>query len=216
MAAASIYDSQGRYDQSLSAATHAVVNARNCAEDSSAAHEQLGMAYLRHDNATEALRQAQLAITLDPSSSSAHNLLGYVNERVFNRFDLAEQEYRQAISLNNLNVRALVNLGLLLQKQNRDLNQAEDCFRKAVAADDDDWQAHLALAQLLYKNKDDRQAAEAQIRKAIELDPAEYCFTLRTGEHPCLLEGALCRCRKRISQSARTNWRHERSPSRLC
>lgn len=101
LAAAQVYDNQGRYDRSLEAAKRAVINDDN----SSAAHEQLGLAYLRSGNSSEALRQAQMAVTLDPQNSMAHNLLGYINEHNFSRYDLAEQEYHQALSLNALNVR---------------------------------------------------------------------------------------------------------------
>lgn len=168
LASAQVYDSQGRYDQSLEAAKRAVMNDDNSSE----AHEALGLASLRNNNPTEAMRQTLLAVTLDPANSMAHNWLGYINERNFNRADLAEQEYRKALSLNPLNVRALVNLGLLLEGQGRDIPQAEDCFRKAIAADGDDWQAHLCLSDLLLEKKKDLAGAEKEVRKAIELDPS--------------------------------------------
>jgi tetratricopeptide (TPR) repeat protein len=69
-------------------------------------------------------------------------------------------------------VRALVNLGLLIEGQGRDIPQAEDCFRKAIAADGDDWQAHLCLSDLLLEKKKDLAGAEKEVRKAIELDPS--------------------------------------------
>jgi Tfp pilus assembly protein PilF len=166
LAAAQVYDSQGRYDKSLEASKRAVLNDDNSSE----AHEQLGLAYLRNNYGTEALRQAQLAVTKDPQNSMAHNLLAFINEHN-NHNDLAEQEYREALSLNAVNVRALVNLGLLLQKQNRDSQQAEDCFRKAISADADDWQAHMALAKLLYRKKD-YAASEEEIKKAVASEPS--------------------------------------------
>jgi tetratricopeptide (TPR) repeat protein len=168
LASAKVYDSQGRYDQSLESAKRAVVNDDN----SSQAHEALGLASLRNNNPNEAMRQTNIAITLDPANSMAHNLLGYINERNFSRADLAEQEYRKALSLNPLNVRALVNLGLLIEDQGRDIPQAEDCFRKAIAADGDDWQAHLCLSDLLLLKKNDPVGAEKEVRKVIELDPS--------------------------------------------
>ena len=172
LASAKIYDSQGRFDQALESAKRAVVNDANSSE----AHEALGLASFRSNNPNEALRQTQIAVTLDPDNSMAHNLLGYVNEHSFNRSDLAEQEYRRSLSLNNLNVRALVNLGLLLESQNRDMAQAEDCFRKAIAADSDDWQAHLSLAGLLFRKKGDLAGAEKEIRRAVELDPSNQAI----------------------------------------
>src|SRR5262249_51369238 len=76
LAAATVYDSQGRYGLAFESAKRAVINDSN----SSQAHELLGKACQRSATADEALRQAQIAITLDPSSSTAHNLLGYINE----------------------------------------------------------------------------------------------------------------------------------------
>ncbi|PWU01565.1 MAG: hypothetical protein C5B53_02725 [Candidatus Melainabacteria bacterium] len=168
LAAATVYDSQGRYDLAFESAKRAVINDAN----SSQAHELLGRACLRSATADEALRQAQIAITLDPSSSTAHNLLGYINEHNFKRNDLAEQEYRRALSLNNLNVEAMINLGLLLDSQNRQLDEAGSLFKKAVESDADDWKARLCLGQYLYRRKSDAAGGEAEVRKALELDPA--------------------------------------------
>jgi tetratricopeptide (TPR) repeat protein len=168
LALAKVYDNQGRFDKFLEAAKRAVVNDSNSSE----AHEQLGLAYLRGNNATEALRQLQLAVTLDPENSMAHNWLGYIDQHNFNHSDQAEQEYRRALSLNSLNVRALVNLGLLLQNQSHDFEQAKNCFERAVQADGDDWQAHLALGKILCQYKKDYATAEQEISKAIALDPS--------------------------------------------
>jgi protein O-mannosyl-transferase len=168
LAAANVFDSQGRYDKALEAAKQATRNDDN----SSAAHEQLGLAYLRSNNSAEALRQTQIAITLDPQNSMAHNLLGYINEHSKSSYDTAEQEYRSALSLNAVNVRALVNLGLLLERQNRETAQAEECFRKAIGANADDWEAHLALAKLLYLKKQDYAGAESEVRQALKIEPA--------------------------------------------
>ncbi|MBI4533761.1 MAG: tetratricopeptide repeat protein [Candidatus Melainabacteria bacterium] len=165
---ADVYDSQGRCLESLEAAKRSVINDK----DSSRAHERLGRAYLRTGLPTDALRQAQVAVTLDPGNSLAHNLLGYIQEHKFNRIDQAEQEYRKALEINSLNVRALVNFGLLLESQGLNLDQAEAYFRKAVESDQDDWEAHFALAHLLYKHRSNFAEAEQEIRKAIELDPA--------------------------------------------
>jgi len=168
LAAANVYDDQGRYDMAFESAKRAVVNDDN----SSQAHEVLGSEYLRCDMAEEALRQAQIAVTLDPSSSTSHNLLGFINEHKFQRNDLAEQEYRRALNLNSLNVKAMINLGLLLESENRQLDEVGMLFRKAQEADADDWQAHLALARFLFYKKADRTAAEIEMRKALGLYPA--------------------------------------------
>ncbi len=171
LVAAEIYDSQGRYDKSFESAKRAVLNSDGSGINSAGAHEQLALAYLRNNDPTEALRQIQTAVSLDPTSSTAHNLLGYINEHGFNRDDLAEQEYRRALAANAANVRALVNLGQVLQKQSPRSQEAEQCFRKAIEADADDWQAHLAMAQI-YVRKGEQPSAEQEVRQALALEPA--------------------------------------------
>jgi len=165
---AELYDLQGRSKEMLSAARRAVLND----ESSSKGRELLSLASLRDGSVEEAVRQVQMAITLDPLNSTAHNLLGYINEHKFNRVDQAEQEYRKALEINSVNTRALVNLGLLLEKHRGDLTESETLFRKAVESDVDDWEAHLSLGHLLYARKGKVEEAEKEIRKAIELAPA--------------------------------------------
>lgn len=165
---AQLYDQQGRYKEMLDAARRAVLND----DSSSRGRELLSLADLRAGNVEESLRQVQMAITLDPFNSMAHNLLGYINEHKFNRVDQAEQEYRKALELNNLNTRALVNLGLLLEKHGRDKAESEALFRKAIESDGDDWEAHLSLGHLLYATSGKLEEAEKEIRRAIELAPA--------------------------------------------
>lgn len=165
---AQLYDQQGRRKEMLDAARRAVLND----ESSSRGRELLSLADLRAGNVEESLRQVQMAISLDPFNSMAHNLLGYINEHKFNRVDQAEQEYRKALELNNLNTRALVNLGLLLEKHGRDKAESEALFRKAIESDGDDWEARLSLGHLLYETSGKLAEAEKEIRRAIELAPA--------------------------------------------
>ncbi len=161
---ADVLDMQGRYSESLEAAKRAVRND----EESARAREKLARAYHRVSQSDEALRQAQKAVTLDPENSSAHYLLGRINEKNFNHVDLAEQEYRKALALNGLNGPALLGLAHVLERQGRDVQ--EGFIRKALAADEDDAEAHLELGRLFLKQgKVDE--AEKQVRKAISTDP---------------------------------------------
>lgn len=163
---AHLLDSQGRYQEMMTAARQAVLNDK----DSSRAKEALGLAYYRLGDANEALRQVQMAVALDPFNSMARTLLGYINEHKLNRVDVAEQEYRKALDLNNLNTRALVNLGTLLDSQGK-TQEAQKLFEKAIESDADDYQAHLALGHLLYRDKKDLLGAEKEIRTAMRLAP---------------------------------------------
>lgn len=163
-----LYDNQGRFKEMLEAARRAVVND----QESSRGREALSMANLRNGNTEEAVRQVQMAVTLDPFNSMAHNLLGYINETKFIKIDQAEKEYRKALELNALNTRALVNLGQLIEKHSRNYDEAESLFKKAIESDEDDWEAHMALGHLLYADKNQPAEAEKEIRRAIELAPA--------------------------------------------
>lgn len=165
---AKLYDNQTRFKEMFDNARRAVVNDT----ESSRGREVLAMANLRLNNTDEALRQVQMAITLDPLNSEAHNLLGYINEFKFSKVDQAEKEYRKALELNRLNTRALVNLGQLLERHRENYKEAEALYKEAIASDDDDAEAHRALGHLLYAIKGDYTGAEKEIRKAIELSPA--------------------------------------------
>lgn len=166
LVAADVYDAQGRYAEALEAAKHAVRND----DDSSQAHERLARAYMRTSVPEEALRQAQRSVTIDPENSMGHFLLGKVNERAFNRIDLAEQQYRKALELNSLNGPALLGMANLLQRQGKDAEQVESLIKKALEADENDAEARLAMGRI-HLEKKQVEAAEKEIRKAIEYDP---------------------------------------------
>lgn len=162
-----IYDAQGRYREALESAKRGVLNGVN----SSQAHSNLARAYMRGGSTEDALRQAQASVTIDPSNSMAHFNLGAINERLLNKIDVAEQEYKKALELNSLNVRALVAMASLNQMQGRSPEEAIQLLQKALAAQSDDWQAHLEMSRLLFHSKNDPKSAEAQLRKTVELNP---------------------------------------------
>lgn len=164
---ADVYDTQNRFDYALAAAKRAVYNG----EKEAKTHVRLARAYYRLDNHAEALRQAEIAVSLDPENSMAHYWLGYINQMVHHRLDLAEQEYRRALELDGLNGRAMVSLGMLLQDQGRELDTVGEMYKKAIAANDDDWEARWELAKYYVKQKKDYKAAEEEIRKATKTNP---------------------------------------------
>lgn len=203
-----VLDAQGRYNEALEAAKRGTLND----DDSSESHEKLGRAYFRLGYVDEALRQMQKSITLDPSNSMAHNLLGYINERKLNRTDLAEQEYRKALELNPLNLRAMINLGKLLEGQGRETDATETLFRKAIESDADDWEARLALGQFLQNKKGKYAEAETQIRKGIELAPSNGVLHSELGNSlaadKARLDDAEAEYRKGIELSPSSGYAH--------
>lgn len=163
---ADVLDLQGRFPEALEAAKKAVRND----EESSRAREKLARAYTRVSDPEEALRQAQKAVTLDPENSMAHYLLARINDRNFNRVDLAEQEYRKALALNNLNGPAWLGLARVVSRQGHSDEEVEPLLRKAIQADEDDAEARLELARLLLR-KGEFPESEKQIRKGIASAP---------------------------------------------
>lgn len=165
--ASDIFDEQGRFFESLEAAKKAVINA----DSSSEARYRLGRASLRTGAKEEALRQIRTAISLDPENSMAYNWLGFVNEHELFKSDEAQQNYRKAVELDPLNVRALVNLGLSLERQAQ-VDEAEKLFKKALEADSDDWEAQLSLGCLHFYRKNQPAEGIKALRNAVRLDPA--------------------------------------------
>jgi tetratricopeptide (TPR) repeat protein/uncharacterized caspase-like protein len=166
LVSADVYDAQDRFDQALTAAKRAVYNG----EKEAKTHVRLARAWFRKGNYDEALRQAEIAVSLDPDNSMAHYWLGYINQVVHHRLDLAEQEYRQALELDGLNGRAMVSLGRLLADQGRELDTIDQYYRKAIAANDDDWEARWELAKYLVRRKNYKEA-EQEVRRATKTNP---------------------------------------------
>ena len=166
LTSADVYDLQGRFAEALESAKKAVLND----DESARAREKLARGYFRLSQPDEALRQAQKAVTLDPENSMAHYLLGRINEKNFNRVDLAEQEYKRALELNSLNGPASLGLARVLLRQGRPLEEVEPVVRKALEADEDDAEARLELSRLVQK-KGELTQAESQLRKAVATDP---------------------------------------------
>ena len=165
LVAADVYDAQARFLDAYESAKKAVLNDGESAEG----REKLARAYMRMDNIDEAMRQAQKAVTLDPESSMAYYLMAYINEKYLNRADQAEQLYRKALELNNLNGKAYMGLAGLLSKQGKN-DLCESFIRKALEADADDADARLALARILLVRKD-YKGAEQELGKGIAVSP---------------------------------------------
>jgi len=99
--------------------------------DSATSYYQLGLRYLRADEADAAVGALQQAIALQPGDASAHLFLGlaYTSLGVHAK---AEAAYRRAIALSPTNPRAYNYLGLVYQQQRR-YRQALTAYRQAIA-----------------------------------------------------------------------------------
>ncbi len=90
----------------------------------------LSGAYLREGQLTEAYKNAQKAVIVDPSSSNAHYMQALVYQRL-GEMDDADASYRRAISLDGRNPVALNAYGSFLCNQQR-YDDADVHFRQAL------------------------------------------------------------------------------------
>lgn len=118
-------------------------------------HYNLGIAYGKSGDFTNAEPHYREALRLLPDYPEVHNNLGNLLLRA-GRLGEAEEHFIEAITLMPELASAHNNLGIVHQKQNR-VTEAIACFRKAVQSDTNYWQAHfnLAMASLSQGSKDE-------------------------------------------------------------
>ena len=99
--------------------------------DSATSYYQLGLRYLRNDEADAAVTALRRAITMQPGHDAAHLFLGLAYTSLGTYAD-AEVEYRRAIALRPTNPEAYNYLGLVYYQQQR-YRQALSAYRQAIA-----------------------------------------------------------------------------------
>lgn len=122
---------------------------------------------------SEALKAARRALELDPQSSSAHGVLGFLYDRMAERdgrmLARAVLHYRRAIQLNPNNAGLHNNLGNALVHQGK-LEEAEAEFRQAIRLRPDYAEPHYNLGNLLL-GQGRVDEAITQFREAIRFRP---------------------------------------------
>ena len=99
--------------------------------DSATSYYQLGLRYLRNDEAAAAVTALRRAVTMQPGHDAAHLFLGLAYTSLGTYAD-AEVEYRRAIALRPTNPEAYNYLGLVYYQQQR-YRQALSAYRQAIA-----------------------------------------------------------------------------------
>ena len=99
--------------------------------DSATSYYQLGLRYLRNDEADAAVTALRRAVTMQPGHDAAHLFLGLAYTSLGTYTD-AEVEYRRAIALRPTNPEAYNYLGLVYYQQQR-YRQALSAYRQAIA-----------------------------------------------------------------------------------
>jgi len=123
---------------------------------------------LAESNPDKAIIQLNEAVTLNPNSSKAHNLLGiaYFQKKDYR---LAIKEYEKAIKLDPSYAQAYNNLGsacFMLGENSR----AEEMFMKAISLSPDLISPHYGLGTLLALQGKVEESSH-YFNKGIELDP---------------------------------------------
>jgi len=107
-------------------------------------HYNLGIAYGKSGDNTNAEHHYREALRLLPDYPEVHNNLGNLLLHA-GRLGEAEEQFTEAIKLMPELATAHSNLGIIRQKENR-MPEAIACFRKAVEYNTNYWQAHFNLA----------------------------------------------------------------------
>ncbi|WP_455197511.1 type IV pilus biogenesis/stability protein PilW [Kaarinaea lacus] len=131
---------------------------------------QLGVGYFEQGNFEVALEKLEKAIEVKPDYGPAHSAIALVYERM-QKYDMADQHYREAIRLSPENGGIYNNYGVFLCNRNRP-EDAEKYFLKAVKI------PLYNTPELAYENAGacarrvpDTEKAETYLNKALELNP---------------------------------------------
>jgi tetratricopeptide (TPR) repeat protein len=135
---------------------------------STAAHNNLGNAFLEQDKVIEAIASFRQAIMLNPKNSGAHNNLGNALSKQ-GKLDEAIASYRQAIMLDPKDAFPHNNLGSTLSDQGK-LDEAIASYRQAITLDPKYAPPHFNLGRALHKQGKVDEAI-ASYRQATKLDP---------------------------------------------
>jgi len=137
---ASCHLEMGQWERATAAAKEAL--ARGI--ESSALHQDLGVAALRQGNPVDAEREFRLALALDEANVVAHHRLGDAL-RAQRRDEEAARAYRRALALNPRYVFAWNGLGMSLARGGKD-DEALQAFRKVVELDPKEPRGFFNLA----------------------------------------------------------------------
>ena len=137
-------------------------------DDSMLAHLRRGDAYRRRGELTEALRDLQQAVALDPSAPAPVELSGDVNAAM-GRYDQAAEDYKVFILLDDRSPRVLYKLGLA-HYRNGQVDQAIAALKEALALNGQFAEAYYLLGVCLRERSNVEDARQA-LTRALELSP---------------------------------------------
>lgn len=129
----------------------------------------LASSYFENGQYTVALDEVKRVLQIDPSFGDAYNLNGMVH-MALGEAQVAEANFKRAISLNPRDANAMHNLGWLQCEQRR-YGEAVQSFQSALAVPGYPERARTLLTQGICEARSgDRRAAEATLMRSYELD----------------------------------------------
>jgi tetratricopeptide (TPR) repeat protein len=162
-------EKMGEYDKAEQAFRKAITIRKDYAE----AYEQLGIFLFEHFHKNEeAERYIRKAIELEPNNSWRYFIhLGDILCVQDNRYEEAEDAYREAIKLNSKSHLAWEQFGWFLHNKIKHYSEAEQAYRKAIDLKTDCASVWVKLGRLLHKELGRYEEAEKAYRKSIEIEP---------------------------------------------
>lgn len=126
-------------------------NAVSTSPNSSFAHKGLGTGYLASGNSTDAIKEYETALHLNPEIKEVRNNLGriYLNN---GQLEKANRLFNEELSINPSNAVCYYNLALLRLKQHN-VEEAEVLIRKSIALDSEYRDAQNDLCVILAMQK---------------------------------------------------------------
>ncbi|HSN92362.1 MAG TPA: tetratricopeptide repeat protein [Anaeromyxobacteraceae bacterium] len=166
------------------------------------AHHDLGVEAMKAGRASDALREFEDSLRIDPGFAEAHRGRGLVLEFGHGRLAEAEREYRRALDLRSSYPEVHNDLGQLLAKTGR----YEEALREfAMALDDTSYRepfvARCNRGQALHA-MGRREEGLAEIRACVSMAP-RYCAGRRELGRIHLAEGRVKEAAEELSAYAR-------------
>jgi tetratricopeptide (TPR) repeat protein len=164
---------------------------------SKGAHYQLGLSYLREDEAAgydKAVLEFRVELVLHPDDFPSHYMLGYIAVKQ-SRWDEAERELLRAISLHPKDLPSLIALADTYVATNRP-NDAETILRQALAVAGDQKtqeiaRAHYLLGRILLAQPGHQDEAKHELTLVAEIQ--KHSGTVLTADARAAGAGSLLR-----------------------
>jgi tetratricopeptide (TPR) repeat protein/tRNA A-37 threonylcarbamoyl transferase component Bud32 len=165
------YDKPGNLDRAVASLQNAINTDPNFALGRAELGEAYRFKYIVDQNPrwlNEAEANARKAVELDSQLPAAYVTLGWVHDAT-GKYDLALQEFQQALHLEPLNGLAMAGLARSYNRSGR-IADAEATYQRAIALRNNDWDAYNNYAQFSQARGKYAQAI-TQYQKALQLTP---------------------------------------------